>query len=82
MERVVGDQAAPDEGPERVDGFAGKAATDGLVKLSEEQGSAAGEGRKDGVFAGAEGFGACCAGWEQGGDAVGQVEGDAAVAFA
>ena len=39
MKRVVGDQAAPNERPEGVEGFAGVASADGLVKLGEEAGS-------------------------------------------
>jgi hypothetical protein len=82
VQGVVGDEAAPDEGPEGVDGFAGVARAKGFVEVGEEGGSGAGEGFEDGLFAGGEGFGACCARWKKSRDAVGEVEGDAAVVFA
>jgi hypothetical protein len=82
VERVVGDEAAPGERPEGVDGFAGVAGADGFVEIGEEGGAGTGEGFEDGLFAWGEGFGGCGAGWEQGSDAVGEIEGDAAVAFA
>ena len=39
VERIVGDEAAPDEAPEGVDGLAGIAASDGLVERIEEAGA-------------------------------------------
>jgi hypothetical protein len=51
------------------------------VNLRKEHGSAGGEGGKDGLFAGGELFEGGDARREKGGDAVGEVKGDAAVAF-
>ena len=41
VQRIVGDEAAPDQGPEGVEGFAGVASADGVVELGEEAGAAA-----------------------------------------
>ena len=39
MERIVGDEAAPDEAPERIDRFTGIAGADGLMQRIEETGA-------------------------------------------
>ena len=39
VQRVVGDEAAPDQAPERIDGFAGIAAANGLMQRIEEAGA-------------------------------------------
>ena len=46
VERVIGDEAAPDERPEGVDGLAGIAVADGFVEMGEKCGAAAGRGRR------------------------------------
>ena len=51
MQRVVGDEAAPDEAPEGVEGFAGVAAACGFVELREEAGAGALQGCEELVFA-------------------------------
>ena len=64
VERVVGDEAAPDERPEGVDGFAGEAGADGFVEVGEKGGAGAGEGIENGFFARGEGFGARRSWWQ------------------
>ena len=50
VEGVVGDQAAPNEGPQSVEGFAGVAAAERVVELGEEAGSGLAEGGDDLFF--------------------------------
>ena len=51
MKRVVGEQAAPDEVPDGVDGLAGVAAAYAIVDLLEEGRAAAPQKSDDRVFA-------------------------------
>jgi hypothetical protein len=51
VERVVGDEAAPDEAPESVNGFAGISAADCLMQRFEETGSGGFENSYDFFFA-------------------------------
>ena len=81
VERIVGDEAAPDEAPQRVDGFAGIAAADGLVQRVEEAGAGGFENGEEFFFALGEWL-AMRSLLGQQGQLVGKVEGDAAVAFA
>ena len=81
MERVVGDEAAPDQGPEGVEGFAGVASADRVVKLGEEAGACPAEGGEKLLFPFRHGLGIGAREGQQG-HLVGQIECDAAVAFA
>ena len=56
VQRVVGDEAAPDQAPERVEGFSGIASADALMQRIEEAGAGGFEDREDFFFALGEGF--------------------------
>ena len=81
VERVVGDEAAPDEAPEGLDGFAGIASACGLMQRIEEAGAGGFENGEEFFFALGERFddGALL---REEGQLVGEEEGDAAVALA
>ena len=81
MERIVGDEAAPDEAPEGIDGFAGIAAADGLMQRIKEAGAGGFEDGQELLFALGEGFGNGPL-LRQQGQLVGEEEGDAAIALA
>ena len=81
VQRIVGDEAAPDEAPEGIDGFAGIAAADGLMQRVEEAGAGGFKHGEELFFALGERF----RDWpllRQQGQFVGKKESDAAVAFA
>ncbi len=81
MQRIVGDEAAPDQAPQRVDRFAGIAAADGLVERIEEAGARRFKNREQLFFALRQWFDDGARLGEQG-QLVGKIQGDAAVAFA
>jgi hypothetical protein len=81
VERVVGDETAPDEGPKRVNGFAGIAAAGSLMERVEEAGSGGFEDGEELFFALGERLGDGAAlGQER--KTVGEEESYAAVALA
>ena len=81
VERIVGDEAAPDQAPESVDRFAGIAAAHGLMQRIEEAGAGGFEHGEQLFFALGEGLDNGPLLREQG-QLVGEEERDAAVAFA
>ena len=81
VQRIVCHEAAPDENPECIDGFAGIAAADRLMQRLEEAGSGGLEHGKDLLFAFAEGLGEWTLLREER-KLVGKEECDATVAFA
>ena len=81
MERVVGDEAAPDQAPKRIDGLAGIAAADGLMQRVEEAGAGGLENGQQFFFALGERFNERAVLREQR-QLVGEKKGDAAVALA
>ena len=81
VERVVGDEAAPDQAPEGIDGFAGIAAAEGLMERIEEAGAGGFEHGEQLFFALGERVDErALLGEER--QLVGEEEGDAAVALA
>ena len=81
VQRIVGDEAAPDQAPERIDGFAGIAAADGLMQRIEEAGAGGFEDGKKLLFALGERLGERPL-LRQQRQLVGEIKSDAAIAFA
>jgi hypothetical protein len=81
VERVVGDEAAPDEAPQGIDGLAWVACTGGQVERIEEACAGGLENGEEFFFALSEWVDKRAVLGEEG-EFVGEEEGDAAVAFA
>jgi hypothetical protein len=81
VERVVGDEATPDERPEGIHGFAWIAAAEGLVERIEEAGAGGFKNGEEFFFALSQGIDDGALQQEQG-QLVGEKQSDASVAFA